>query len=244
MTALISKISAAAQDVGGRLSADRTNKEQSYDYISADKILSVCGQALSKQGVMVLPQIAEQDTHLFEYTDQYGKARKRYDSRVDYNFTVTDGETSMMLTWFGMGSDYTVPDKAMYKAITSGHKYFLMKLLCVGAGNEDSEHETDEPAPAPKQKPAPAPVVKVRPAAEIVQELGYDPKPSSLMTLEMASLEVSSTGEKYIDMDNAALANRMRGIAAGLKKDGITPEYREELTRKQDAIRVILASRQ
>ena len=93
--------------------------------------------------------------------------------------------------------------------------------------------------------PDPAPVAKVRPAAEIVQELGYAPEPpSSLMTLEMASLETSSTGEKYVDMDNAALANRMRGIAAGLKKDGITPEYREELTRKQDAIRVILASRQ
>jgi len=93
------------------------------------------------------------------------------------SFNVTDGATEYIVAWFGMGSDYTVPDKALYKAITSGHKYFVSKLFCIGEGNEDSEHETEEPAkPAnkPAQRPAPqapaqhAPIV---PAAEMHAEV-------------------------------------------------------------------------
>jgi len=156
-TSLTVKIAKAALDVGGKLSADKTNQEQRYDYLSADKILSVCGQALFNQGVVIMPELAGQDTQLFEYTDQYGKARRRYDTRVDFNFRVTDGEVTEDFLWFGMGSDYTVPDKALYKAITSGHKYFLMKLLCVGAGNEDGEHEGEEGEKKPGKKPAPQP---------------------------------------------------------------------------------------
>lgn len=147
---LITKIVKAGVDVGGKLRADKTNKEQNYDYLSADKILNVCGQALFDQGVSVLPGIVAQETSLYEYTDQYGKAKRRYDSRVQFEFLITDGTVNQQLGWFGMGSDYTVPDKALYKAITSGHKYFLMKLLCIGAGNEDGEHESEEETVKPK----------------------------------------------------------------------------------------------
>jgi hypothetical protein len=72
-----------------------------------------------------------------------GQGKFRYDARVQFCFIVADDESQMELIWPGYGSDYTVPDKAIYKAITSGHKYFLAKLLCIGADNEDSEHETE-----------------------------------------------------------------------------------------------------
>lgn len=137
------KIAKAALDVGGKLSPDKRNKEQGYDYISADKILSMCGQALSSQGVAVIPTVTEKAVNIYEYANG---TKRRYDASVSITFYITDGETDTTALWFGAGSDYTVPDKALYKAITSGHKYFLMKLLCVGAGNEDGEHE-DEPQP-------------------------------------------------------------------------------------------------
>ena len=151
---LITKIAKAGQDVGGKLKADKTNKEQNYDYLSADKILSDCGQALFTQGVVIIPDILAQEITLHEYTDAYGKAKKRYDARVDFIFHIADETTSYDAKWYGVGSDYSVPDKSLYKAITSGHKYFLMKLLCIGAGNEDAEHE-EEPGEK-KQKSAPS----------------------------------------------------------------------------------------
>ena len=150
---LIERITQAGLDVGGKLKADKRNNEQKYDYVSADKILSICGQALFSAGVAVLPSVTGKEVNLFEYTDSYGKAKKRYDYDIVFIMTVTDGETSLELPWAGAGSDYSVPDKALYKAITSGHKYFLMKLLCIGEGNEDGEHE-QETKPEPRQKQA------------------------------------------------------------------------------------------
>jgi hypothetical protein len=164
---LISKITAASRVVGA-LAADKTNTAQNYKYISADKILERAGDALADNGVAVLPAINEEATLQVEYTDSYGKAKMRFDALVRFTMFVTDGETQMELPWVGRGSDFSVPDKALYKAITSGHKYFLMKLLNVGVGNEDGEHEAEAAqdaqtapqrtlaTPAPKQtQPAP-----------------------------------------------------------------------------------------
>lgn len=166
MTALATKISKAAQDVGGKLKADKKNKEQNYDYISADKILSICGQALFDQGIAILPSINQHGCSIYDYTDNYGKNKRRYDVTVQFEIVVTDGEQSQLMSWFGYGSDYSVPDKAFYKAVTSGHKYFIMKLLCIGEGNEDGEHEAAEerkPEQTP-QAPAPAPTAPAQPA--------------------------------------------------------------------------------
>jgi hypothetical protein len=49
----------------------------------------------------------------------------------------------------------------MYKAITSGHKYYLMKLLNIGEGNEDGEHDNvavkaEHPRQAATGRPAQA----------------------------------------------------------------------------------------
>lgn len=152
---LAMKIAAASKDVGGKLNPDKRNREQSYDYISADKLVAVCGQALAEQGVALYPHI---ETHDIAVLDR-GNGKYRYDATVKLHIIIADGETEFKADWLGIGSDYMTPDKALYKAITSGHKYFLMKLLNVGAGNEDGEHET-EPTSLPVQTVKGAPPVK------------------------------------------------------------------------------------
>lgn len=139
---LAKQIAMASKQVGGALSADKRNAEQKYDYISADKILTVCGQALADNGIAVFPAVVAEQVDAFEYRDKYNNERMRYDAAVTFHMHVSGEEGEpLVLPWVGRGSDYSVPDKALYKAITSGHKYFLMKLLNVGAGNEDGEHD-------------------------------------------------------------------------------------------------------
>ena len=137
---LTSKIASASKRVGGRLATDKTNKEQGYQYLSADAILGAGGQALAEEGVVIFPSVIDWAINQF-VTD---KGKTRYDARVNYVFTVACDEEARDFVWVGLGSDYTVPDKAYYKAITSGHKYFVAKLLNVGAFNEDGEHEQAE----------------------------------------------------------------------------------------------------
>jgi len=138
---IASKIAKASVKVGGSLRADKRHEKQNYGYISADKILGVAGQALAEQGIAVIPAIMSASTELIEYTNSYGKGGSRIDATVNFLMKISDGESELDMMWFGMGTDYSTPDKALYKAITSGHKYFLMKLLNIGEGNEDSEHE-------------------------------------------------------------------------------------------------------
>jgi len=224
---LITKISKAALDVGGKLKADKTNKEQNYDYLSADKILSDCGQALFTQGVVIIPEILAQEITLHEYTDAYGKAKKRYDARVDFIFHIADETTSYDAKWYGVGSDYSVPDKSLYKAITSGHKYFLMKLLCIGAGNEDAEHE-EEPGEKKQAKSAPA----ERPNGKSA------PESAPTMTIDQAESEWSSTLDlPYGMVSTEALSKFHLGLSKS-KKD-----LTDEQKRKVTAIQVIMDAR-
>ena len=141
---LAAKIAKASADVGGRLKADKTNTQDRYNYISADKILAECGQALAAVGVSVIPAMTDADINIGETAG----GKRRFDARVAFVMTVTDGDTESAQPWFGFGADYTTPDKAVYKAVTSGHKYFLSKLLMIGEGNEDGEHEAAPEAPA------------------------------------------------------------------------------------------------
>jgi len=144
---MIKRLAKASQAVGGALATDKTNTYDKYDYISADKILTVCGQALADAGVMVVPSIVGQDA----VEASYGN-KTRWDASVSFVMIVTDGEGSLEMPWVGRGADARQPDKALYKAITSGHRYFIAKLLNVGVGNEDGEHDApDQSAPRKAQ---------------------------------------------------------------------------------------------
>lgn len=138
---LANKIAKASKQVGGALKADARNMEQKYNYISADKVLTVCGQALADNGVAVFPAVVAEVVDVAERAN----GKQRFDAAVTYHMTLMcdDGEP-LVLPWVGRGSDYSVPDKALYKALTSGHKYFLMKLLNIGEGNEDGEHDVPQ----------------------------------------------------------------------------------------------------
>ncbi len=151
---LATKIAHASIIVGSFV-ADKRNREQGYDYISADQVLSRGGNAIATAGFAVMPAIGDVT---LTFTERPNKS-PRIDARVNFIMRVTDGYESVEDAWVGFGSDYTNSvDKAVYKAITSGHKYYLMKLLNIGAGNEDSEHDTpDEIEPVrrmPVEKPS------------------------------------------------------------------------------------------
>lgn len=134
----------------GAFDPDKRNKEQNYEYISADAVLARGGHSLAVNGVSVVPSIVSADITPTKYTTRSGSESTRHDARVVFSMLVTCGdgpENNMAIQWFGFGSDYTTPDKSAFKAITSGHKYFLMKLLNIGAGNEDGEHENPPAEP-------------------------------------------------------------------------------------------------
>lgn len=145
-----SPLSAAILEVGGKLAPDKSNRQDGYEYVSADKMLTVCGQVLASHSINITPEITDHSIEIL--TSANGK--HFYHAEVILRFTVRmpDG-TSTQHDWFGAGVDYRVPDKAYYKAITTGTRYFLSTLLLVGKGNEDGEHQEAEGAAGTERKP-------------------------------------------------------------------------------------------
>ncbi len=137
MNTISEKIVKASHEVGA-LATDKKNPQGNYDYISSDKILQRAGDALANNGLSLVPSITSAMTEAYRTNEQ---SKPFWCANVAMVMTLSDGETTLEYPWFGMGTDYTVADKAFFKAITSGHKYFLMKLLNIGVGNEDGEHE-------------------------------------------------------------------------------------------------------
>lgn len=132
------KIAKASADLGNRLKADKKNTQGGgYAYISADKLIAEAGAVLAANGVAVFPSIIGYNVDGGESSG----GKRNFLVTINFMMVVTDGESSMDCPWVGAGVDYGAMDKALYKGITSGHKYFLAKLLNIGEGNEDGEHE-------------------------------------------------------------------------------------------------------
>jgi len=184
---LAAKIANARKQLGS-LRPDKVNKDQNYQYISADKVLERGGDVLAEIGIAIIPMVEETTITAVERPNK----SPRLDALLKMSFIITDGQTEYTATWTACGSDYMTPDKAVYKAITSGHKYFLMKLLNIGVGNEDAEHENAEPEPpAPKTKPAPADMPAIAPDE---------------LTLEQACELLNSEGVKYGEIGTSKLS--------------------------------------
>lgn len=129
------KIARASIDVGEFL-PDRDNQGK-YTYISADQIMRRCGDALAREGVVIFTEVRDLELSFVE------KAKTPFHvARINLEITISaGGEERRAISWQSVGVDYATPDKALAKAITTGVKYFLMKLLSIGVGNEDGEHE-------------------------------------------------------------------------------------------------------
>jgi hypothetical protein len=209
MSNLIARLAKATLDLRDWETDKR--HQQGYGYISADAVLTRAGRALGDHGVVVVPSVETQN--VVEVANATKSGGIRFDATVVFNMTVCgeDGE-AMVQRWVGMGTDFTSPEKALYKAITGWHKYFLMKLLNIGVGNEDGEHDEPQPQskaqaqPAKKEKAAnwyaSAPSDKVKFVEFIAANVAHLSDPTVAMTAIKAVLD----GANFTDKNKAELA--------------------------------------
>lgn len=204
---IVEAINAVMKDVGS-LVADAKNTHDNYNYISADKVLAKAGTSMAENGLVVIPGVASQSV---EQIPRQGKG-PIYLANLQMQMRIAVGDAEILTPWAGAGADYRVPDKAVYKAMTSGHKYFLMKLFCIGIGNEDSEHD-----PAPKK--------------------AYVPKNSKKQEGVPAEYVNAATAEGTFlrDMDTSSLAEYINKLEIYKKGDEVTDTQRVIAENKQAA---------
>jgi len=114
------------------------NTHFNYTYPTEEDVVTAIREKLAVRGVVLLPAVTA--------TRREGKL-----TTLDMQFTFVDGATNERLTmpWTAAGED--AADKGVWKAITGGVKYFLLKTFLIPT-NDDPEatdakgRRTDRPA--------------------------------------------------------------------------------------------------
>jgi hypothetical protein len=146
----------AAQTVGKKGTGRDGDRE--FPYVRAEDILAEASRVLEKQNVVVIPSVEEVELRFLKSGGALAK--------VSMTFEVCDSRSEEALTkaWVGTGFDHP-GDKAAYKAITGGTKYFLASLLGIPFGTDPEEdspsseaeqirQEQDDAAEEPDEPPA------------------------------------------------------------------------------------------
>lgn len=102
-----------------------------FKFVRAADVMAEATRVLEKQGVVVIPSV--EDVEL-----RFGRAGAI--AKVSLTFEVCDTKTEETITKAWVGTGFDKPgDKAAYKAITGGTKYFLASLLGIPFGTDPEE---------------------------------------------------------------------------------------------------------
>lgn len=133
------------------------NSYHSYPYATETDVLNAIRPLMVEAGLVLIPMAAEAQTSPSAGAEDKGKSGHDV-TTVKMRFILADAESGETIEgpWLGQGQD--TQDKGVYKAITGGHKYLLMKLFQVPTGDDPERDSPPSKAKkAPKKLPKNAP---------------------------------------------------------------------------------------
>lgn len=157
LVAKLAEVMAAVERVPKR----GRNDYHGYDYATEADIAATIRKELANRNVMLLP--GADDMARVPVGDKGSVL-----TTLKMSFTFLDGDTGEQLTrpWYGAGTDKE--DKGLYKAMTGGEKYFLLKTFLMPTGDDPERDEkgSQEAAGARRGRSTPGPRPGL-PAAQI-----------------------------------------------------------------------------
>lgn len=173
----------------GRIAKHGRNEFHKYDYTTEADIVAAVRGELAARNVMLFPSIVG------ERRDPVGEKGSAL-TTLDMVFTFHDGDSDQTLAfpWKGAGTDKD--DKGLYKAMTGGEKYFLMKTFLIPTG-DDPERDTKGQRPEDGDKTVRAPRGKQAALPEgTARILKVVPKSKGAVSWADVTF-VSETGEEH-----------------------------------------------
>lgn len=139
-SSLIKKLAAVMKAVE-RIPKNGHNSFYNYDYATEADIVAAVRNELASRNVICLPTIGNRHR---EPVGEKGMVL----THLDMTFTFVDGDTGEreVCPWLGAGADKE--DKGVYKAMTGGEKYFLLKTFLIPTGDDPEQDGNEIPAGA------------------------------------------------------------------------------------------------
>ena len=152
-TSLIAKLSRIMSEVGYIEKRGR-NEFHKYDYATEADVTAGVRDSFIKHGVMLIPEILTTKREPLE-----GKNALTQVVMLIHLYDTETGQ-SLNVAWSGDGMDSG--DKGIYKALTGGIKYFLMKTLLIPTGDDpEKDNKGEQDQAKARLQPAKAPVRSV-----------------------------------------------------------------------------------
>jgi len=159
LVAKLAQVMAAVQRIPKR----GHNDFHKYDYATEADIAQAIRDELAQRSIAFLPSVESVQREVI--TNERGKQSGLV--TLAMTMTFIDGESGQEITRYWAGHGVDPSDKALYKAITGGVKYFLLKTFMIPTG-DDPEQETkapDAPARQPAKTASKGATAKAKPAA-------------------------------------------------------------------------------
>ena len=133
---LAAKLASAMTSIGD-IPKNGHNDYHGYDYPLESDVMDALRSELAERGVAIFPSVEGRSFKQIEGNEQDGFT---YHTRVQLAITLIDSESGEQRTmhWEGEASD--TQDKGLYKAYTSGMKYWALKTFLMSAG-DDAERD-------------------------------------------------------------------------------------------------------
>lgn len=125
------------------------NVKQNYDFVEEAEVVGAIREAMAKHGLAYSVEATEM-LPVREIPLQRGSW---YLTAIRMHMRLIDTETGYAeeFDWFGQGMDGG--DKGLYKAYTSGQKYFLLKTFLIATGDDVEVENEQGNGAAPRQRP-------------------------------------------------------------------------------------------
>jgi hypothetical protein len=204
-TSLVSKLAAVMAAVE-RVPKRGRNEFHRYDYATEADIVSVVRQELASRKVMLVPSVQNHERH-----DITTKKNERGDplTVLHMTFTFYDGDSgeSIVMPWLGVGQDGG--DKGVYKAMTGGEKYFLMKTFLMPTGDDPENDSKDKKEKAKEEREAQqqAKLQQQFDESRRLAERGEVP-PSKINKAQVAEIIKAATDARWTPVEFYKLMNR------------------------------------
>lgn len=139
----------------GTIAKKGYNDFNKYSYIKESDVAQKMQELYCKHNVFTTSSVVE----IFEkeVTNSKGKTQIYTSCKIEYTFIDAENPSDT-LTVYAYGSGMDTGDKALYKALTGAHKYFLIRNFNLGS-DEDAEKESPEVGASGSSAPAAKPPV-------------------------------------------------------------------------------------
>lgn len=133
------------------------NEFHKYHYVREAEAVNGIRGLLGKYGLAIIPNL--QDQQVKEIETRNGRQYLTH-AKIKYTLICAETGEERQIDWAGFGQD--TGEKGFYKALAGSHKYLLMKLFNVSAGDEmdpESENKNNGNKEAPRasrRQPAPS----------------------------------------------------------------------------------------